>query len=418
MSGRVGGYCADVLDLDFVRAQFPAFSRPETRDWVHAENAGGSYVPDQVIDLLTEFYVASKVQPYGPAGPAKVAGVAMDRGTELLPATLGCDADEFSLGPSTTQNTYVAAMGLAGLLEPGDRVVVTNQDHEANIGPWRRLVEQGIEFDEWQVDPATGLLDVADLDALLTERTKLVCVTHASNLAATVNPIAEIAEKAHAVGALLAVDGVSYAPHAPIDVRELDCDLYFYSTYKTYGPHLGAMYVRRSVLDSLTNQGHWFNASQPTKRLTPAGPNHAEVAAAAGIVDYYEAVHAHHGLAGDTLAERVRAVMALFGEHEATLLDPLMAHLRDADVRLVGAPSGDHTVRAPTVAFVPDGATPSAVVGHLANRGIGVNSGHFYAKRLADAMGIGDDGVVRISLVHYNTTDDVDRILTALDEVL
>ncbi len=407
-----------MLDLDFVRSQFPVFAHPDTKDWVHAENAGGSYVPRQVIDLLTDFYVASKVQPYGPAGPAKAAGEAMDRGISLLPATLGCDADEFALGPSTTQNTYVAAMGLRGLMEAGDRVVVTNQDHEANIGPWRRLAESGIEFDEWQVDPESGLLDVADLDALLTDRTKLVCVTHASNLAATINPIAEIAAKVHAAGALLAVDGVSYAPHAPLDVRALDCDLYFYSTYKTYGPHLGAMYVRRSVLDALTNQGHWFNADQPSKRLTPAGPNHAEVAAAAGIVDYYEEVHRHHGLADGALPERVRSVMELFAEHEQTLLDPLMRHLRDADVRIVGSPSADHSVRAPTVAFVPDGVTPSAVVGHLANRGIGVNSGHFYAKRLADAMGIGEDGVVRISLVHYNSVGDVERIVDALDEVL
>lgn len=407
-----------VLDLDFVRAQFPAFADPTIAGWVHAENAGGSYVPSTVIDLLTSFYVSSKVQPYGPAGPAKTGGEAMDRALELLPATMNCDADEFALGPSTTQNTYVAAMGLRGLMDDGDRIIVTNQDHEANIGPWRRLATMGIEVDEWQVDPDTGLLDPSDLAALMTDRTRLVCVTHASNLAATINPIAEIAQIVHSAGALLAVDGVSFAPHSSVDVRALDCDLYFYSTYKTFGPHLGAMYVRREVLDRVTNQGHWFNGESPTKRLTPAGPNHAEVAAAAGIVDYYEAVHAHHGLPGNDSVERIASTMGLFAEQEQVLLEPLMSYLRDADVRIVGSPSGEHSVRAPTVAFVPDGVAPDAVVGHLANRDIGAGSGDFYAKRLCDAMGITEAGVVRLSFVHYNTLDDIDRCLTALDEVL
>jgi len=149
------------LDIDFVRAQFPAFRHPLAAEWIHLENAGGSYVPTHVIDILHEFYVATKVQPYGPAGPAKAAGVAMDRGIELVPATFNCRADELSLGPSTSQNTYVVANALRSLMSNGDHVIVTDQDHEANIGAWRRLGETGIFIDEWKVDPQTGLLSVA-----------------------------------------------------------------------------------------------------------------------------------------------------------------------------------------------------------------------------------------------------------------
>ncbi len=406
------------LDIDFVRAQFPAFRHPLAAEWIHLENAGGSYVPAHVVDILHEFYVASKVQPYGPAGPAKAAGEAMDRGMELVPATFNCRADELSLGPSTSQNTYVAANALRSLMSNGDHVIVTDQDHEANIGAWCRLGETGIFIDEWKVDPETGLLSVDDLEELLTDRTKLVCVTHASNLAATVNPIAAIAKLVHSSGALLAVDGVSYAPHSSIDVKALDCDIYMYSMYKTFGPHLGAMFVRGELLDQLANQGHYFNSADRTKRLTPAGPNHAEVAAAAGVIDYYDAVHAHHDLAAGSPSERIAAVFELFGAQEATVIAPLMDYLNQADVRLVGSPSIDHKVRAPTIAFVPDGATPETVVGHLATRGIGIGHGHFYAKRLVDAMGIGDAGVVRISMVHYNTAHEIERCTEALSEVL
>ena len=200
------------LDLDFVRSQFPAFSHPDSTGWAHLENAGGSYVPSRVIDLLTHFYTATKVQPYVAPGPSAAGGAAMDRAYESLPATFNADRDEVHFGPSTSQNTYVLSRELrAGMVE-GDEVIVTNQDHEANIGVWRRLAETGIVVREWAVDPDTGLLDVSDLESLVSDRSALVCVTHLSNVSATRNPIAQIADIVHATGALLVVDGVSHAP--------------------------------------------------------------------------------------------------------------------------------------------------------------------------------------------------------------
>lgn len=429
------------LDLDFVRAQFPAFAHPDSAGWIHLENAGGSYVPSQVIDLLTHFYTATKVQPYGPAGPAKTAGEAMDRARQVLPATLNCGPDELHFGPSTSQNTYVLARALLDrphggappVVGEGDEIVVTNQDHEANIGSWRRMADHGVTVKEWSVDRETGLLDLASLAELLTERTRLLCMTHASNLAATINPVREAADLAHAVGALVVVDGVSWAPHASIDVEALDCDFYLYSTYKTYGPHIGLLYSRRDALARLANQGHFFKRDDPTGWLTPAGPDHAAIAASAGIADYYDALFDHHFGRGnasqvdgrndgplDASADavtRVKAVFDLVADHEERLMAPVLDLLASKGVRLVGDPSPSRDVRAPTIAFASPRRPGSEVVQALAAEGIGAGAGDFYARRLVDAMDLAD-GVVRLSAVHYNTTDEIDRTVAALDRIL
>ena len=416
------------LDVEFVRAQFPAFRHPDSADWIHLENAGGSYVPRQVIDLLHHFYVASKVQPYGPAGPARAAGEAMDRAREVLPATLNADPGEIHFGPSTSQNTYVLARALfeapGSGWGDGDEVIVTNQDHEANIGSWRRLADRGMTVKEWSVDRQTGLLDLGDLAGLLTERTRLVCLTHASNLAATINPVRAAADLAHEAGALVVVDGVSWAPHAAIDVADLDCDFYLYSTYKTYGPHLGLIYSRRSTLEALANQGHFFKRDEPTAWLTPAGPDHAAIAASAGIADYYDDLYRHHfggSQAGGTSdldrVGRVKAVFDLVADHEERLMAPVLDLLSTKDVRLIGDPRPSRAIRAPTIAFASTRRSPEAIVDALAAQGIGVGHGDFYARRLVDALDL-PDGVVRVSMVHYNTVDEVDRTVEALDRLL
>ena len=377
-------------------------------------------MPSRVIDLLTHFYTATKVQPYVAPGPSAAGGAAMDRAYESLPATFNADRDEVHFGPSTSQNTYVLSRALrAGMVE-GDEVIVTNQDHEANIGVWRRLAETGIVVREWAVDPDTGLLDVSDLESLVSDRSALVCVTHLSNVSATRNPIAQIADIVHATGALLVVDGVSHAPHAAIDVRALDCDVYLYSTYKTYGPHIGLMYTKAELLDSIANQGHYFNEGDLTARLTPAGPNHAEIAASAGIVDYYQDVHRHHfGESDADLVTQIRSVFDLFGDHEESLMAPLLDLLGTKDVRVVGTSVADHEMRAPTIAFRSNRLSSAEIWEGLADQRIASAYGNFYARRLMDALGFpADDGVVRISMVHYNTHEEVQRAVDALDRIL
>ncbi len=409
------------LDLDFIREQFPAFAHPDAGQWAHLENAGGSYVPKQVIDLLNGFFTATKVQPYWAFEPSTRAGHAMDLAKARLPATFNADADEVHFGPSTTQNTYVLAHALRATMNVGDEVIVTNQDHEANVGSWRRLSETGIVVKEWPVDPATGMLDVADLGALLTDRTALVAVTHASNVAATINPIATIADIAHAHGALLCVDGVAYAPHSAVDVGQLRCDIYLYSAYKTFGPHVGMMYVASGLADRVSNQGHYFNGDTATGKLVPAGQNHAEVAATAGVMGYYDAVHEHHfdhPPVDDTAL--VREVFGLFATHEQHLMTPLAELLNSRDeVRLVGTPSGDHSHRTPTFAFSTPKLSSSKVYDALIQAKVSCGHGQFYAPRLMASLGLDPtDGVARLSLAHYNTADEVERALHVLDTIL
>ena len=409
------------LDLDFVREQFPVFTDTESADWAHLENAGGSYVPNQVISLLNNFFTSSKVQPYWDFGPSIKAGDAMDRALDLIPATFNAGRDEVHFGPSTSQNTYVLAQSLRSSWATGDEIIVTNQDHEANVGAWRRLETSGIKVHEWGVDPETGLLEIGDLEELVNERTRLLAITHASNLAATINPIRELTNMIHDVGGIVVTDGVSYAPHAAIDVKELKCDIYLYSTYKTYGPHAGLMYTSPRVLGAGSNQGHFFNADKPTSRLTPAGPDHAVIAACAGIIDYYEDIFSHHfgGSGPSSLRERICSVFELFGEHEQTIMTPLVEYVASrSDFRLIGSPSTDRMVRAPTIAFHSHSRPSSEIYSSLINAGVSCGHGNFYAHRLVEAVGLDpNDGVVRLSLVHYNTAEEVAKALNVLDGI-
>ncbi len=409
------------LDLEFVRRQFPAFQDPQAAEWAYMENAGGSLVPSQVTDKLINFYTRTKVQPYAGYGPSDEAGAAMDRSHQLLAAAINADADEVSFGPSTTQNTYVMAQAMADDLSPGDKIIVTNQDHEANIGAWRRLENRGFSIKEWQVDPETGLLNPEDLYALIDKKTKLVCFTHCSNIAATINPVKAITRAVHDAGAIVVVDAVSYAPHHFADVKDLDVDFYLFSLYKTYGPHLGLIYGKREHMENISNQGHFFNQSKLGKRLTPAGPNHAEIACAGGIVDYFDDVYTHHF--GNTRAgvrQRVEAVFNLFGEQEQQLMAPLMDCLNSKPaVKVVGLAVADHRLRAPTFAFYSNRIKSVDIAKALIAAKLGVGQDHFYAYRLIDTMGVDPgDGVVRLSLLHYNSSEDINRAVNVLDEIL
>ena len=406
------------LDMAFVRGQFPAFSSPELADKAFFENAGGSYACGQVIDRLTRFYRERKVQPYGPYAASAAGGEEMDEARARLAAMMGVKTDELSFGPSTTQNTYVLAQAFRRHLKPGEAIVVTDQDHEANSGPWRRLGEEGVEIREWRIDPETGHLDPAALAPLLADgQVRLVCFPHCSNVIAEINPVAEITAMAHEAGAVTCVDGVSYAPHGIPNVSELGADVYLFSAYKVYGPHQGIMAIREALGMSLPNQGHYFNAGTLYKRFTPAGPDHAQVAASAGIADYFDALHDHHFAPEPDPAKRAAAVHELMRAQEVAVCQPLLDHLSARnDVRLLG--TRDAARRAPTVAVALD-RPAEPVSAALAEHGINCWAGDFYAVRPLQAMGIDlEAGVLRISMVHYTSAEDVARLITALDKVL
>jgi cysteine desulfurase family protein (TIGR01976 family) len=404
------------FDTAFVRAQFPAFQAPELAGQAFFENAGGSYPARAVVDRLTRFYTSRKVQPYAPYRAATAGGAEMDEARDRLSAMLGVTHDELSFGPSTTANTYVLSQAVRRWLKPGQAIVVTNQDHEANSGPWRRLAEDGVEVREWKVHPTTGLLDPEDLRKLLADgAVRLVCFPHCSNVIAAINDVAGITAIAHQAGARVVVDGVSYAPHGFPDVGALGCDVYLFSAYKTFGPHQGIMVIRAAFGAELPNQGHYFNGDTLYKRFTPAGPDHAQIAACAGMCDYMEDLSAHHG--GPRGARAAGFAHDLMRAQEVALLQPLLDWLADRnDLRLLGPT--DAALRAPTVA-ADLGRDPEAVARDLAAHDINCWGGSFYAVRPLQALGINPDvGVLRMSFTHYTSREEVDRLIAALDRVL
>lgn len=404
------------LDLNFVRSQFPAFSQASLAGQAFFENAGGSYTCTQVVDRLTRYYTQRKVQPYAPYEASRLAGEEMDEARVRLAAIMGVDTDEVSFGPSTTQNTYVLAQAFATFMEPGEAIVVTNQDHEANSGPWRRLVERGIEVREWKIDPETGALDPEKLNDLLDEKVRLVCFPHCSNVVGEINPVTEITAIAHAAGAFVCVDGVSYAPHGIPNVGELGPDIYLFSAYKTFGPHQGIMVMRRGLGETLPNQGHHFNSDSLYKRFTPAGPDHAQVAASAGMADYIDALAGHHGIEGDA-AVRGAGVHDLMRAHEVILLQPLLDYAAAKNsVRLIGPAQAEK--RAPTVALASQ-ENAEELAENLVKHGIMAGGGDFYAQRPLDAMGVDlSKGVLRLSFTHYTSKAEIDQLLNALDDIL
>ncbi len=404
------------LDIDFIRAQFPAFSEAPLQGQAFFENAGGSYACGPVIDRLSRYYRQRKVQPYYPFEASRLAGEEMDEARTRLAAVLNIEADELSFGPSTTQNTYVLAQAFGQMLEAGDAIIVTNQDHEANSGPWRRLAARGIELREWPVDEV-GHLAPAKLAGLLDDKVRLVCFPHVSNLVGEVNPVAEICEMVRAAGAYSCVDGVSAAPHGLPDIGGLGADIYLFSAYKTFGPHQGIMAIKRALADALPNQAHYFNETVRYKRFTPAGPDHAQVAASAGMVDYLDAVHAHHFAPEPDAAARGRAVRGLASAHEAALLAPLLDYLRGRnDVRLLGPQQA--AGRVATVSLVAN-RPGYELAGALAKHGIMAGGGDFYAVRLLEALGVDPaHGALRLSFVQYTTAGEVARLVDTLDRVL
>lgn len=405
------------LDVDFIRKQFPAFEQDSLQGQAFFENAGGSYTCGPVINRLSRFYHQRKVQPYAAYQASTLAGEEMDEARQRLAEILGVDTDEVSFGPSTTQNTYVLAQAFGQYLTAGDAIVVTNQDHEANSGPWRRLSEQGIDVREWCISAETGHLKLQDLSNLLDDKVKLVCFPHCSNIVGEINDVHAICKVIRAAGAYSCVDGVSYAPHGIPNVAALGADIYLFSAYKTFGPHQGIMTISRELGMTLPNQAHYFNATELYKRFTPAGPDHAQIAATAGLADYIDTVYSHHTSATSNAHGRGIFVHDLFRAHETELLQPLLDYLSaKTSVRLLGPSNAAKKAATVAVALT---AKPITVATQLAQQGIMAGAGNFYAVRCLEAQGIDPShGVLRLSFVHYTNQAEVDRLINALKNVL
>ena len=406
------------LDLKFVRAQFPAFSEPSLNGWAFFENAGGSYPCIQFINILTSFYMKNKVQVNYPYPASMLAGALMEASYKRFADYLNVEDSEIHFGPSTTQNIYVLANAMRPMWKDGDEIIVSCQDHEANAGAWRKLASQGIKILEWHVNSETGLLSLGELDRLFSERTKMVAFPHCSNIIGYVNPVKEISQMAHKHGALSVVDGVGYAPHGFPDIKDLESDIYLFSLYKTFGPHLGLMYVKNSLIAKMENQSHFFKEGMTRSMLTPAGPDHAQIAAASGIIDYFDAIYKHHFDKNESPAQKNIALNRLFHEHEKELLETLLDFLRSRnDIQIIGPNTID--ARAPIVSIIPKNKDLKKVYAILTEHKLMLGMGHFYAVRPLMDMNIPrQPGVLRISFVHYTSKEDINQLITGLKAAL
>ena len=406
------------LDTAFVRKQFP----PLANGWAFFENAGGSYVPQSVIDRVHGYMSDLQLQPSWTFGPSADAVARIAEGKRLMAAMIGAEAEEVIIGSSTTMNFYLLTQAMRPGLKPGDEVIVTNLDHEANIGAWRRLSEFGIVIREWQIDPEHGFLDPGGPDALLGPRTRLLTLSHCSNIVGSFNDVAAIAEKVHAVGGLLAVDGVAAAPHRAIDVKALGVDFYAFSLYKTFGPHLALLYVRRDLWNDLAPQNHFFIEGAPDK-LLPGGSNHELTAGLVGIADYFDLLDRHHFRGPENeFHGRVARVYRMIEAHERGLGDRVLGYLRNkSGIRIIGQRSmTEHAAgRAPTISFTVAGRRSQDIAEALNKDRIAIGYGDFFARRCIEALGLTpEDGVVRVGIAHYNDDSDVDRLLAGLDKII
>ncbi len=400
------------LDPKRIRALFPAFSQTSLQGQAFFENAGGSYTCQPVLDRLNAYYRQTKVQPYGHYPTSIKAGEAMDLAYERIGAAMGLPQEWIHFGPSTSANAYVLSNAFGQIYSERDAIIVTNQDHEANSGFWRRLASRGVEIREWRLDPETGSLNLSDLENLLDDKVRFVTFPHCSNIVGEINPAKQICATIHAAGALAIVDGVSYAPHGLPDVGEMGADIYFFSAYKTFGPHVGAMSIRPELAMKLPVQGHHFNDHAIRYRLTPAGPDHAQIAAMAGIPDYFEMVA---NIAGDQVegANAFRRAHNAMRLQEIALMQPLLDWLAARnDVRLIGPTQAEN--RAPTIA-VSLKASGADIAKRLANHNIMAGGDNFYGQRTLEGLGLDPDhGVLRLSFTHYTTPEEIGQLIQAL----
>jgi cysteine desulfurase family protein (TIGR01976 family) len=403
------------LDLELVRSHFPGLSR----GWTFFDNAGGSQILRGAVDRMTEFLFERNVQIGGSYAVSQAAAEALSDARVAAQTVMNADRpEEIIFGPSTTVLLQNLARAMRRQLSPGDEIIVSMADHESNIGPWMSLREFGIKVKTWPLNHDTLTLALDDLGALMTDRTKLVAVTHASNILGQVNPVAEIARFVHERGARLCVDGVAYAPHRAIDVQSWDVDYYVFSLYKAYGPHSAVMYGKHSHLLELDTLYHYFYGKDKVPgKLEPGNPSYECAYSMLALRDYFAEL-------GRSVAHGTRAQMeagfAAITRQEDLLVERLLSYLSSRnDCRVVGATRNVLSNRVPTVSFRFDGRDSGRVARAMDAHKIAIRHGDFHSRRLIEDLGLaGEGGVVRVSMVHYNTLEEVDRLCAAFDQIL
>lgn len=409
------------LDLAWARAQFPSL---ELQVNGHAaaflDGPAGTQVPRQVMDAVQNYFLRANANTGGAFATSRSTDAIIASAREAMADFFHCHKDEVVFGPNMTTITFALARAIGRELSAGDEIVVTTLDHDANVAPWRALEEKGVVIRQVDIHERDCTLDLDDLERKLTPKTKLVAVGYASNAVGTINPVAEITKLAHAAGALMFIDAVHYAPHGPIDVRALDCDFLVCSPYKFFGPHMGTLYGKREQL--LRFRPYKVRPAPDTvpDRWETGTQVQELVAGIAAAVEYL----AELGRRSDASAkDRRRALLAAYRatrQHEMALFSHLLEGLLSiSGLRFFGIsdPNQFHN-RCSTVSVRLANHTPTEVATFLGNRGIFTWDGNYYALNLTERLGVEPNGgLLRIGLVHYNTAEEVHRLLAALEEI-
>ncbi len=417
-----------VPDLSSLRAQFPALQQTDAygRPYVFFDGPGGTQVPQSVIDAMVHYMVNANANTHGLYETSRRTDQVIEEARQTMADFLNAPSpEEIVFGPNMTTLTFAVSRAIARTLRPGDEIVVTRLDHDANIAPWVALEEQGAVIRYVDFDLSDCTLDLVSLQRLVNERTRLVAVGYASNAVGTINDVRTIGEWAHAVGAWLYVDAVHYAPHGPIDVQAIDCDFLVCSAYKFFGPHIGVLWGRHEILDHLKAYKVRPAEDRPPDKFETGTKNHEGIAGAIAAVNYLAEIGVRYGaefaiqyphLRGRRrdLKAALRAIRAYERPLFARLMQGLQSIPRVTIYGITDAARFDQ--RVPTVSFRMEGYTPQEIARRLGDEGIFVWDGNYYAISVTERLGVEQSGgMVRVGIVHYNTADEVDRFLAVLE---
>ena len=412
------------FDVEALRAEFPALAREQDgRPVAFLDGPGGTQVPQRVIDAVTGYYREMNANSGGAFTTSELTDAMADEAHAAVADFLGAASpDEIKFGYNMSTLTLHIGRSIGATLKPGDEIVVTTLDHEANVSTWRAMAaDRGVTVKTADIDLTDVTLDLEDLESKLGPRTKLVAVGYASNAVGTINPVREIVARAHEVGALTYVDAVAYAPHGPIDVRDLDTDFLVCSAYKWFGPHLGALYGKADVLERLPA----FKVLPAHDRFETGTASYESIAGTLAATDYLRDVGRNYGdpagapgaADGSERRRELVAAMVAIADYERALVTRLIEGLETIrGVTIHGITDRSRVAsRVPTVSVSIDGVHPRAAAEALGRAGIYSWDGDFYATGLIERLGkAATGGVLRLGLVHYNTAAEVDRTLDAL----
>lgn len=410
-----------MFDLEWVRCQFPALAQDVNGEpAIFFDGPGGTQVPRSVPDAMVEYLIHSNANLHGAFITSQRTDALVASARQGVADLLGCDANEVVFGANMTTLTWAISRAIGRDLQVGDEIVVTSLDHDANVAPWLALQERGVRVRTVDLNPEDCTLDRADLERQMTHRTKLVAITYASNAVGTINPVAQVIQLAHAVGAWVVVDAVHYAPHGPLDVRSLDCDVLLCSAYKFFAPHVGVLYGKRELL------AQW----QPYK-VRPASAevpscwetgtlNFEGLAGLVATLQYLTELGQRLSPRVSTRRQALLAAMGAIQAYERSLSQVLIAKLQHIPgIRIYGITEPTQFAwRTPTIGMQLAGYTPLELATALGDRGIFVWNGNFYALNLMQRLGLeASGGLVRIGLVHYNTEAEIERLLHVLQDL-